>query len=75
MNAPESQTREIAEAGSDLFTDEDEDERQVMMEENEGLRREVREGRDVIARVSRLRESLQGRYEEMKVSLALFCRF
>ena len=67
LNAPESQTREIAEAGSDLFADDEEAESAILMEENEGLRREVREGRDVIARVTKLRESLQGHYDEMKV--------
>jgi len=68
VNAPESQTREILEGSGDLFNDEDdESEAAVLMEENEGLRREVREGRDVIARVTKLRESLQGHYDEMKV--------
>lgn len=65
LNAPESQSREV-------FVDEEdgEEEAKVLLEENEGLRREVREGRDVIARVTKLRESLQGHYDEMKVRCA-----
>jgi hypothetical protein len=63
LNAPDSQTREESAA---LFEG-DEVAAEVLVEENEELRREVREGRDVIARVSKLRESLQGHYDEMKV--------
>lgn len=66
LNAPESQTREESAA---LFEGEDEMDAEILVEENEELRREVREGRDVIARVSKLRESLQGHYDEMKVGL------
>jgi hypothetical protein len=67
LNAPESQTRE--ESGR-LFVEDEDEEAKVLWEENEGLRREVREGRDVIARVTKLRESLQGHYDEMKVRCA-----
>ncbi|KIW06204.1 hypothetical protein, variant [Verruconis gallopava] len=69
LNAPESQTREIAEETGSLFQDEDDP--AVLLAENDDLRRELREGRDVIARITRLRESLQQHYDEMKANYQL----
>jgi len=67
LNAPESQTREIAEdPNSGLFPD-DEDELVDLEAENEELRREVEEGKAIVARVSKLTDSLKQRYEDMKV--------
>jgi hypothetical protein len=67
LNAPESQTREIAEeTNSGLFADDDEDPA-VLQAENEGLRQKVQEGQDIIERITRVRESLQYHYDEMKV--------
>jgi hypothetical protein len=67
LNAPDSQTREIAEEGnSGLFADDDDDPA-VLQAENEGLRRQVQEGNDVIERISRLRESMQHQFDDMKV--------
>jgi hypothetical protein len=68
LNAPESQTREIAEETGSLFADDDDDPA-VLQEENEGLRRQVQEGQDVIERITKVTESLQHHYDEMKVCL------
>jgi Skp family chaperone for outer membrane proteins len=68
LNAPESQTREIAEeTHSGLFADDEEETAAVLQEENEGLRRQVREGQDIIERLTRVRKSLQHHYDEVKV--------
>lgn len=73
LNAPDSQTREIAEDSENGLFSDDEDDAAQLQEENQELRRKVEEGKAVVARITKLTESLKHRYEEMKVSLCASC--
>jgi len=74
LNAPESQSRAPAEmADSGLFIDDDVDDdikEEGIVEENDISEQnafDLREGREIVARVSKVTEELKERYEELKV--------
>jgi hypothetical protein len=81
LNAPESQSRDPAEmADSGLFIDDDDAEDDIEAysvdegKEAEQRTLELREGREVVARVSRVTEQLNKRYEELKAWVHLLKR-
>jgi hypothetical protein len=72
LNAPESQSRAPAEmADSGLFIDDDDAEDDLeectMDEDAERKARELHEGREVVARISKVTEQLKQRYKELQV--------